>query len=196
MGGGAGTGKGTGKSMRKLCRNYPLANYPVVSPPSKAPKLMEMSEWSCFVVNFGTYGLALVNQIFDSDFCLAGVPLGMTFANYESTFSKPRMDKNKARNPFGQTTKMCLTAAGATVQNYESEFPDYEQRFSNYDWRSSTWNVQTTNGPKILLRNQNSRGQRTTTKLRSSRAYSTLCVPLKRVVIPSERVQIWVCLFL
>ena len=29
---------------------------------------------SCFL-NFGTYGLALVNQIFDSDFCLAGVPL-------------------------------------------------------------------------------------------------------------------------
>ena len=25
---------------------------------------------SCFL-NFGTYGLALVNQIFDSDFCLA-----------------------------------------------------------------------------------------------------------------------------
>ena len=29
-GGGVGTGKGTGKSMRKLCRNYPLANYPLV----------------------------------------------------------------------------------------------------------------------------------------------------------------------
>ena len=100
-----------------------------------------------------------------------------TFANYESTFSKPRMDKNKTTNPFGQTTKRCLTAAGATFQNYESEFPDYEQRFSDYDWRSSTWNFQTTNGPKILLRNQNSRGQRTTTKLRSSRAYSTLRVP-------------------
>ena len=28
-----GTGKGTGKSMRRLCRNYPLANYyPLVSP--------------------------------------------------------------------------------------------------------------------------------------------------------------------
>ena len=131
---------------------------------------------SCFL-NFGTYGLALVNQIFDSDFCLAGVPLRMTFANYESTFSKPRMDKNKTTNPFGQTTKRCLTAAGATFQNYESEFPDYEQRFSDYDWRSSTWNFQTTNGPKILLRNQNSRGQRTTTKLRSLRVYSTLRVP-------------------
>ena len=34
---------------------------------------------------------------FDSDFCLAGVPLRMTFANYESTFSKPRMDKNTAK---------------------------------------------------------------------------------------------------
>ena len=32
-GGGVGSGKGTGKSMRKLCRNYPLAIYPVVSPP-------------------------------------------------------------------------------------------------------------------------------------------------------------------
>ena len=31
-GGGVGTGKGTGKSMRKLCRNYPLAIYPLVSP--------------------------------------------------------------------------------------------------------------------------------------------------------------------
>ena len=101
----------------------------------------------------------------------------MTFANYESTFSKPRMDKTKTTNPFGQTTKRCLIAAGAASQNYESEFPDYEQRFSNYDWRSSTLEFQTTNGPKILLRNQNSRGQRTTTKLRSLRAYSTLRVP-------------------
>ena len=116
---------------------------------------------SCFL-NFGTYRLALANQIFDSDFCLAGVPQRMTFANYESTYSKPRMDKNKTTNPFGQTTKRCLTAAGATFQDYESEFPDYEWRFSDYDWRSSTWNFQTTNGPKILLRNQNSRGQRTT----------------------------------
>ena len=31
---------------------------------------------SCFL-SFGTYGLALVNQIFASDFCLAGVPLQM-----------------------------------------------------------------------------------------------------------------------
>ena len=30
VGGGVGTGKGTGKSMRKLFRNYPLANYPLV----------------------------------------------------------------------------------------------------------------------------------------------------------------------
>ena len=30
-GGGVGTGKGTGKSMRKLCRNYALANYPLVT---------------------------------------------------------------------------------------------------------------------------------------------------------------------
>ena len=108
---------------------------------------------SCFL-SFGNYGLALVNQIFDSDFCLAGVPLQMTFANYESTFSKARMDKNKTTNPFGQTTKRCLTAARATFQNYDSEYPDYEQRFSDHDWRSSAWNFQTTNGPKILLRNQ------------------------------------------
>ena len=77
---------------------------------------------SCFL-KFGTYGLALVNQFFDSDFCLAGVPLRVTFADYESAFSKPRMDKNKTTNPFGQTTKRYLTAAGATFQNYESEFP-------------------------------------------------------------------------
>ena len=31
VGGGVGTSKGTGKSMRKLCRNYPLAIYPLVS---------------------------------------------------------------------------------------------------------------------------------------------------------------------
>ena len=30
-GGGVGTGKGTGKSMRKLCRNYPLAIYPLLT---------------------------------------------------------------------------------------------------------------------------------------------------------------------
>ena len=29
VGDGVGTGKGTGKSMRKLCRNYPLAKYPL-----------------------------------------------------------------------------------------------------------------------------------------------------------------------
>ena len=34
-GGGVGTGKGTGKSLRKLCRNYPLAIYPLVSPLTK-----------------------------------------------------------------------------------------------------------------------------------------------------------------
>ena len=70
----------------------------------------------------------------DSDFCLAGVPQRMTFANHESMFSKPRMD-NKTTNPFGQTMKRCWTAAGATFQNYDSEFPDYEQRLSDYDWR-------------------------------------------------------------
>ena len=31
-GGGVGTGKGTGNSMRKLFRDYALANYPLVSP--------------------------------------------------------------------------------------------------------------------------------------------------------------------
>ena len=36
-GGGIGTGRGTGKSMRKLCRNYPLAIYPVVSPLKSTP---------------------------------------------------------------------------------------------------------------------------------------------------------------
>ena len=30
--GGVGTRKGTGKSIRKLCRNYPLAKYPLASP--------------------------------------------------------------------------------------------------------------------------------------------------------------------
>ena len=30
--GDGGTGKGTGKSMRKLCRNHPSANHPLVSP--------------------------------------------------------------------------------------------------------------------------------------------------------------------
>ena len=29
--GGVGTGKETGKSIRKLCRNYPLATYPLKS---------------------------------------------------------------------------------------------------------------------------------------------------------------------
>ena len=33
---GVGTGKRNGKSMRKLCRNYPLANYPLVSPRPKS----------------------------------------------------------------------------------------------------------------------------------------------------------------
>ena len=51
VGGGAGTGKGTGKSMRNLCRNYPLANYPLlqgVGPKSSAcpPKLKETKYFS------------------------------------------------------------------------------------------------------------------------------------------------------
>ena len=82
---------------------------------------------SCFR-NFGTYGLALVNQ-FSIPIFVSRVPLRMTFANYESTFSKPRMDKNKTTNPFGQTTKRCLTAAGGTFQNYESEFPTTNRDF-------------------------------------------------------------------
>ena len=40
---------------------------------------------SCFL-NFGTYGLALVNQIFDSDSCLAGVPLRMTLQTTNPRF--------------------------------------------------------------------------------------------------------------
>ena len=72
------------------------------------------------------------------------------------------MDKNKTTKLFGQTTKRCLAAAGVTFQNHESEFPNYKPKFSDYDWRSSTWKFQTTNGPNIQLRNQNSRGQRTT----------------------------------
>ena len=82
-------------------------------------------------LSFGYYGLALVNQISDFDSCLTGVPPRTTFADYESTFSKPRIDKKKLR--ICQTTKTCLTAAGAIFQNYESEFPDYEQKFSDHD---------------------------------------------------------------
>ena len=100
------------------------------NPPGKSPgksskiyttKILQHISADCPGQQIWLYGLALVNQIFDSDFCLAGVPLQVTFANYESTFSKPRMDKNKTTNPFGQTTKRCLTAARATFQNYESE---------------------------------------------------------------------------
>ena len=40
---GMGTGKGTGKSMRKLCRNYPLAIYPLV-PPRNLVSLSQHSE--------------------------------------------------------------------------------------------------------------------------------------------------------
>ena len=71
-------------------------------------------------------------------------------AKYESRYSKPRMDKNKTTNPFGQTTKICLIAAWASVQNYESEFPNYEKKLSDYDWRSSSWNFQTTWGSGIM----------------------------------------------
>ena len=39
VGGRVGTGKGTGESMRKLCRNYPLANYPLVSSLQKVRKI-------------------------------------------------------------------------------------------------------------------------------------------------------------
>ena len=34
-GGGVGASKGTDKSMRKLCRNYPLATYPLNQAPQK-----------------------------------------------------------------------------------------------------------------------------------------------------------------
>ena len=98
---------------------------------------------SCFL-NFGTYGLALVNQIFDSDFCLAGVPLQMTFANCECTFSNHEWTRTKLRIHSAKLQR------GAWLQP-EPHFkitPDYEQRFSDHDWRSSTWNSQITNGPK------------------------------------------------
>ena len=84
-------------------------------------------------------------------------------------------------------------------KNYESIQPNYEKgawlqpephfKITNPNFPTTNRAIQTTiGGPqpgifrlrtdqKILLRNQNSCGQRTTTKLRSSRAYSTLRVP-------------------
>ena len=113
---------------------------------------------SCFP-NTGTYGLALVNQIFDSDSCLAGVPLRVTFANYESTFPKPRMDKNKTTNPFGQTPKKVLDCSRSHISKLRTRISRLRTEIFKLRWRSSTWNFQTTNGPKILLRNQNSHGK-------------------------------------
>ena len=94
------------------------------------------------------YRLALLNQNSISDFCLTGVPPQMTFANYKSTLSKPQ----------------------CTRTNYESD-PNYEQKCSDYDWRSSTWNFQTTNGPKSIYE---TKIRVTTTILRILRADSML----------------------
>ena len=80
----------------------------------KSQETLTLRFRSCFL-NVGTYGLALVNQIFDSDLCLAGVPLRMMFANYESTFSKPRMDKNKTTNPFSQNYEKVLDCSRSHI---------------------------------------------------------------------------------
>ena len=55
----------------------------------------------------------------------------MTFANCESSFSRPRTDKNKPTKLFGQTAKQCLAAAGVTFQNHESEFPTTNTNFQS-----------------------------------------------------------------
>ena len=58
VGGGAGTGEGTGKSMRKLCRDYPLANYPLVSRRPKMEKFQDhRRSWSTTWMDQETEGL-------------------------------------------------------------------------------------------------------------------------------------------
>ena len=59
-----GTGKGTGKSMRKLCRNYPLAIYPLVSPLLQTDKKGICLLISSFIANPDTDERACVNQVF------------------------------------------------------------------------------------------------------------------------------------
>ena len=60
--GGVETGKGTARSMRKLCRNYPLANYPLVSPLllfQQEPKpALSIVRWNLRPVLFGVDGVS------------------------------------------------------------------------------------------------------------------------------------------
>ena len=81
----------------------------------RVQETLSLRSRSCFP-NFGTNGLALVNQIFESDFCLAGVPLRMTFADYESTFSKPRKDKNKTTDSNYEKVLDCSRSRVSKLQ--------------------------------------------------------------------------------
>ena len=55
-GGWVGTGKGTGKSLRKLCRNYPLAIYPLLVSPL-LPVTSRPPIWQLAFFNFTTHEL-------------------------------------------------------------------------------------------------------------------------------------------
>ena len=97
------------------------------------------------------------------------------------TRAKLRMRSAKLRKVFVHSQ--------SPFSNRESKLLNYKWNCSEYDWRSSIWKFQNpdciANAPKIQLRNPNSRGQRTTTKVRSSRADSMLCF----LELPTNTIQ-------
>ena len=60
--GSGGTGKGTGTSMRKLCQNYLLANYPLVSPRSIRFKIITRMK-SLFSNYLGDYSYSFRGSV-------------------------------------------------------------------------------------------------------------------------------------
>ena len=67
--------------------------------------------------------------------CLAIVP-PLEICKLRDRFSKRPRNKNKTTNPFGQTTKNCLSATGATLQECKSESSNYKLTFSHHERRS------------------------------------------------------------
>ena len=129
-----------------------------------------------FWVRLGTTG-ALVDQTLVSDFCLVGVPPQMTFANYESTFSKPRR--------YHEWTRAKLRIRAAKLHKGVCLQPEPHLKIRNrncptttetsdYNWRSSTWKFPDYEWTENAATKPKLARQTTMTKPRSSWADSAL----------------------
>ena len=99
-----------GKSMRKLCRNYPLANYPLVSPlwSSACCSFVWLQFWSVFLLCFATCpGLIRTFHIYSMD---SGKSHPWTNASVGGTLeelSGPLVHTNFPRKRYGPMIGPC-----------------------------------------------------------------------------------------